>query len=66
MPNIQHPMWYTSELQNKCDTNSIETCSANANCMINDIIGIFLYKGIFLLHKGQNDLSSNHLSKHFA
>ena len=36
MPNIQHPMWYSSELQNKCDTNSIETCSANANCMIND------------------------------
>jgi len=25
------------------------------NCMINDIIGIFLYKGILFLHKGQNE-----------
>jgi len=33
---IQQPMWYSSELQNKCDTPSVDTCAANANCTIND------------------------------
>tara|TARA_B100001094_G_scaffold262099_1_gene263152 strand:+ start:648 stop:2147 length:1500 start_codon:yes stop_codon:yes gene_type:complete len=52
LPDSKNQMWKHYDLQNKCDTNDLNTCNDNANCII---------QKNFFINEGDTDNKANEL-----